>query len=218
MTENWHGIDVSVNARLRNGLTVQGGTSTGRRLQDNCDVRAALPETYSWASTTGVQTTRVNTSTGALGQPMVPRGRAIPDLVPRPGYLHRAESGRELERAHGGATRAELCSQLRGDQRHLRCRRSAAPSSGNVTVNLVEPGTLYGARQNNIDMRIAKILRFGGTRAQFGVDVYNLMNTDVVTTYNEGYTAPTATSGSIWLTPNAILPARYVRLNMQLDF
>ena len=91
-------------------------------------------------------------------------------------------------------------------------------SSGNVTVNLVEPGTLYGARQNNMDMRIAKILRFRGTRAQFGVDVYNLLNTDVVTTYNEGYTAPTATSGSIWLTPNAILPARYVRLNMQLDF
>ena len=91
-------------------------------------------------------------------------------------------------------------------------------SSGNVTVNLVEPGTLYGARQNNIDMRIAKILRFRGTRAQFGVDVYNLLNTDVVTDYNQGYTAPTATSGSIWLTPNAILPARYVRLNMQLDF
>ena len=69
MTENWQGIDVSVNARLRNGLTVQGGTSTGRRFQDNCDVRAALPETYSWASTTGVQTGRVNTSTGALANP-----------------------------------------------------------------------------------------------------------------------------------------------------
>ena len=55
MTETWHGVDVNVNARLRNGLTVQGGTSSGRRLQDNCDVRAALPETYSWASTAGVQ-------------------------------------------------------------------------------------------------------------------------------------------------------------------
>ena len=88
----------------------------------------------------------------------------------------------------------------------------------NVTVNLVEPGTLYGARHNNLDMRIAKILRFRGTRAQLGVDVYNLLNTDVVTTYNQGYTAPTATTGSIWLTPNAIQPARYVPLNMQLDF
>jgi hypothetical protein len=53
---------------------------------------------------------------------------------------------------------------------------------------------------------------------QFGADVYNLLNTDVVTMHNNGYSAPTATRGSIWLTPTAILPARYLRLNMQLDF
>ena len=42
--ENWQGVDVNVSARLRNGLTVQGGTSTGRRLADTCAVRAVLPE------------------------------------------------------------------------------------------------------------------------------------------------------------------------------
>jgi hypothetical protein len=30
--ENWQGVDVNVNARLRNGITVRGGTSTGRKL------------------------------------------------------------------------------------------------------------------------------------------------------------------------------------------
>ena len=35
-------------------------------------------------------------------------------------------------------------------------------SSGNVTVNLVEPGSLYGARQNNLDMRVAKIIALAG--------------------------------------------------------
>ena len=69
-----------------------------------------------------------------------------------------------------------------------------------------------------MDLRIAKILRIRGTRAQVGMDVYNLLNTDVVTAYNQGYSAPTATQGSIWLTPTAILPARYVRLNVQIDF
>ena len=43
-TMNWQGVDVSVNARLQNGLTVQGGTSTGRRLTDACAVRALVPE------------------------------------------------------------------------------------------------------------------------------------------------------------------------------
>jgi hypothetical protein len=86
-------------------------------------------------------------------------------------------------------------------------------SSGNVTVNLVPRGTLYGERVNNIDLRVAKILRFGQTRTQFGVDLYNLLNSDAVTMYNNGY-SPTGA----WLTPTAILPARYVRLNLQLDF
>src|SRR5207247_1320781 len=62
--ENWHGVDVGVNARLRNGLTVQGGTSTGRELQDNCALRSVLPETYRWLTTTGWQSGRGDTVAG----------------------------------------------------------------------------------------------------------------------------------------------------------
>jgi hypothetical protein len=69
-----------------------------------------------------------------------------------------------------------------------------------------------------MDVRIAKILRFGQYRTQLGFDVYNLLNNDAVTMYNNGYTAATATRPSVWLTPTQILAARYIRLNMQLDF
>jgi hypothetical protein len=218
MKENWHGFDVSLSARLRNGLTVQGGTSTGRRLMDNCAVRAALPETYSWASTQAVQTTRVTTSTGALANPYCRvvepfqtsfRGLAtyvVPKVDLNVSMTWRSDAGNDLA-ANYVVTSAIAQPSL-----------GRPLSSGNVTVNLIPPGTLYSDRLNNLDLRIAKIVRFGATRAQFGVDVYNLMNTDVVTAYNQGYSAPTATQGSIWLTPTAILPARYVRLNMQLDF
>ena len=37
-------MDFTATARLANGLTVQGGTSTGRAVRDNCDVTRALPE------------------------------------------------------------------------------------------------------------------------------------------------------------------------------
>jgi hypothetical protein len=83
-----------------------------------------------------------------------------------------------------------------------------------VTVNLIQPGTVYADRISNIDMRFAKVFRFSGTRAQFGVDIYNLLNTDVATAYNQAF-SPTTTT---WLTPTAILPARYARFNMQIDF
>jgi hypothetical protein len=206
---------VSVNARLRNGLNVQGGTSSGRRLQDNCAVRSALPETYSWASTAGVQVARVLTSTGGLANPYCRvvepfftltsfRGLAtyvVPKIDLQVSGTWRSDPGPELA-ANYVVTSAIAQPSL-----------GRPLSSGNVTVNLVEPGTLYGARINNVDMRIAKILRFRGYRTQIGVDLYNLINTDVVTAYNNGY-SPTGA----WLTPTAILPARYARFNLQFDF
>jgi hypothetical protein len=216
--ENWHGVDVNVNARLRNGLTVQGGTSTGRRLQDSCSVRSALPEAYTWTQTTAVQTTRVTQSFLGLVDPYCRvvepflssfRGLAtyiVPKADVNVSLTWRSDPGPQLA-ANYVVTNAIAAPSL---GRNL--------SSGNVTVNLIQPGTLYGARLNNLDMRIAKIVRIRGTRAQFGVDVFNLTNTDVVTAYNNNYTAPTAARGSIWLTPTTIQPARYARLNLQLDF
>jgi hypothetical protein len=80
-------------------------------------------------------------------------------------------------------------------------------------VNLVPPATLWGARQNNVDMRVAKIFRYGTTRTQIGVDVFNLLNADTVTNYNFGFVP-----GGSWLTPTTIIPARYARIAAQLDF
>ena len=45
VTYYWHGLDYSANARLMNGLTIQGGATTGRGIRDTCDVQAKLPET-----------------------------------------------------------------------------------------------------------------------------------------------------------------------------
>ena len=46
--------------------------------------------------------------------------------------------------------------------------RSLSGNATNVTVNLIEPGTLYGDRLNQVDFRVAKILKFGGKRAMIG--------------------------------------------------
>ena len=57
-----------------------------------------------------------------------------------------------------------------------------------MTVNLIEPGTLYGDRVNEIDFRFAKILRFGRTRTNVGFDIYNILNSAPVLTYNQTFT------------------------------
>ena len=45
-TEHWNGFDITVDARLDNGLVINGGTSTGRTSWNDCDVESALPEMH----------------------------------------------------------------------------------------------------------------------------------------------------------------------------
>jgi hypothetical protein len=92
--------------------------------------------------------------------------------------------------------------------------RPLAGGANNVTVNLIQPSTFFAERRNNIDMRLSKILRYGRTRTQVGIDIYNLMNKDTVTGFSQTF-SPTSTT---WLTPTAIVPARYVRFSADVSF
>ena len=85
--------------------------------------------------------------------------------------------------------------------------------AANVTVNLIPPATRYGARINQLDIRIAKIVRFGRARTQFGVDLYNATNTDTPLSYNM-----TFVPGGQWLTPTSVTTARFVKVGGQFDF
>src|SRR5438128_1306435 len=49
--EHWNGVDVNLNARLVQGLTLQGGVSTGRTSTDNCGVVLQHPELITTATT-----------------------------------------------------------------------------------------------------------------------------------------------------------------------
>jgi hypothetical protein len=83
-----------------------------------------------------------------------------------------------------------------------------------ITVNLIEPGTLYGDRINQIDLRIAKNVRLGPVRTNIGVDVYNIANSASVLTYNQQF-SPTTTT---WLRPNSVLQSRFAKISAQIDF
>jgi len=84
----------------------------------------------------------------------------------------------------------------------------------NVTVNLIEPGTKYGDRINQLDFRVAKILRFGRTKTMIGVDMYNALNASAILTYNNTYAGP----GGTWLQPNSILTGRMTRISAEMSW
>ncbi|HEX2460177.1 MAG TPA: carboxypeptidase regulatory-like domain-containing protein [Vicinamibacterales bacterium] len=221
--ESWQGFQYSVVARLPWGLTVQGGAGTGRKLADGCAARAKLPEVGTGptgaANSSVTANVLVTTQRGSLSvtnpycrfvEPYRTdfRGLAtytIPRADVQVALTWMSVPGEYLE-ANFVADNAWIAA---GPQPLGRPLTGAAVA----TVNLIQPYTIFADRRNNMDFRVAKIFRYGGTRTQVGVDIYNLMNVDVVTAYNQ-----TFVPGGPWLTPTALQPARYARISMEVSF
>jgi hypothetical protein len=91
--------------------------------------------------------------------------------------------------------------------------RNLSGNAANVTVNLVPPGTMYGDRINQLDFRVAKILRFGRSRSMVALDLYNALNSSAVLTYNNAFVP-----GGTWLQPLTILTPRFLKVTAELNF
>jgi hypothetical protein len=92
-----------------------------------------------------------------------------------------------------------------------------ATAAQTTTVNLLNAGQLYTLQRTSLmDMRFAKIIRFGDRRLDVGVDLYNLFNSNVTTAYQQ--TFEQRTNGAAWLTPTAIAAPRLARINLTLNF
>ena len=89
--------------------------------------------------------------------------------------------------------------------------RNLSGGTANVTVNLVDPGTLYGDRINQLDLRVGKRFTVGPRRVTLGLDVYNALNSSAVNGYNQTY-------GPTWLVPQSVLVARFAKVSAQVDF
>jgi hypothetical protein len=92
----------------------------------------------------------------------------------------------------------------------------SAGGTNNITVNLVEPNTMFLDYINQLDMRVTKMFRFGRYRVQGMVDVYNLLNAGTVMTVSTAFSANPLTR--TWMQPLTIQSSRYVRFGGQFSF
>jgi hypothetical protein len=95
-----------------------------------------------------------------------------------------------------------------------------ALANGNTTVALLDNATKVFAdnRRTQVDMRFVKIVRLGGgRRADIGVDLQNLLNTNYATVYESQYDY-SAPNGGTWLNPTSILGPRFARVNLTFNF
>ena len=90
--------------------------------------------------------------------------------------------------------------------------RDLSGNAANVTVNLVAPGTLYGDRINQFDVRLAKDLKHGRSRTSIALDVYNIFNSSAVTSYNNAFVP-----GGPWRQPLTILTPRFFKFTVEIQ-
>ena len=77
-------------------------------------------------------------------------------------------------------------------------------------------GTPYSERLplfHQLDIRLARLLRPGGSRLLLAVDAYNVLNSSAVLSYDNTYIP-----GGAWLQPLSILTPRFIRLSAELEF
>ena len=198
-SQHWNGVEVNVSARVRNGLTLSGGTSTGRTSTDSCEVRAALPETAPTNPYCHVDNPFL-TQVKGLASYVIPKIDV------------------SVSTAFQSIPGANLNANYTFPAGQLTTAFGRAPA-GVTTVNLVAPGSLQGNRINQIDLRAGKIVRFHGFRTQFSVDLYNALNANPIQTYQQTFIIPAPLTGSSsWLAPQGILPARFAKFTAQFDF
>jgi hypothetical protein len=195
-TSMYNGVLINLSARTRHGLTIQGGINSGKTVTDTCDLRTALPEI-------SVSDPYCRNDPGFVTRATGLAAYTVPKVDVLVSGTFRSDQGTPLAANYTVST-AEAARTL------------GRPLSGNatsVTVNLIEPGTVWSDRVNVFDIRVAKVLRFGRMRANIGVDVYNLLNSSAVLTNNAAFNP-----GGTWLAPTSVLSARFAKVSASIDF
>jgi hypothetical protein len=207
-TQTSNSVSLNLSARPRNGLVFQGGFNTAETLSDYCGIRAVLPELTVLGGPSPTNP-YCNTNTGWITRFTALGSYTFPKVDVQVAGTVRSDQGDTLS-ANWAAPNAVIAPSL---------GRSLSSNAPTATVNLIEPGTLYGDRVNEVDLRLAKILKVGRMRANVGFDIYNIFNRAAVLTYNQTFVLPTAASpNGSWLTPTSVLQPRFFKISAQLDF
>lgn len=227
-TQYWQGVDVTLNARLKDGLTVQAGTTTGRKYTDTCAsvLNINNPDPRFCHNVEPYQTTLrglasytipkvdVQVSATVRSQPPVQIAGA-----PFPGNVGAVPA------ALGTPVGAVWNVPNTVVQSLLGRPVPGGVSGGNTAVYLTDdgPNRLYATnRRTQLDMRFVKVIRFSGRRADVGLDLNNLLNANyasgpAVPFWDATYAYGVANGGT-WLNPTSILAPRFARFNVTFNF
>jgi hypothetical protein len=194
--QHWNGVDLTLDARLQNGLYLQGGLSAGKTTTDNCDIIDDAPEVLG-----GQSAAFCHQETGYLPQYKALASYSLPWYGIRVSGTFQSLPGPQV-----------LANTIFNNGNRLATTTLGRPFTfGQANVNVIEPGTTYGDRMNQIDIRLTKIVNVGWGRVDLNVDFYNAFNSDAVI-------GELGQFGPVWRLPLTVIQPRFVKFAARWDF
>jgi hypothetical protein len=196
----WNGYGITASTRLANGGFIQGGIDQGRLRTNNCYV-------LDQPNISGLGGSP-NTEDYCDVRPPWQAQLKLLAVYPLPwwgvqvGAAYQNVPGPQIT-ASFTATNAQIAPSLG--------RNLSSGANGTATLQIIPPGTTYGARLQELDMNVSKLLKFGRGHVLGKIDVFNLLNRSDIVSYNTTY-------GPKWLQPTAILTGRWVKFGAQFDW
>jgi hypothetical protein len=220
----WSGIDTNFVYRGPRGLRVSGGTSTGRRNDNQCRMLIDDPPAgvrLNEGRERACENTRIfQTNVRGTASYTIPWVDVLVSSTfsVRPGVEYSANYTVDVLQGleWGPFSQNRIGTALVGN------------TSGTVTQDLLGNDT-YGERITLVDMKFAKNIRFMGKRINVGVDVYNVLNSDAARAYCSTFPNPaqgvegcsgSAAAGNLveWGSVTNIVTPRYARFQIRADF
>jgi Carboxypeptidase regulatory-like domain len=194
--QTWNGFDYTTSVRLRDRLLIAGGASTGKTQTVNCETFDSPDLRF------------CDNTTPWLTQVKLLASYTLPYRLQVSGTVQ-SIPGPPLEARWSSVTNAIANAGPTPLGRNLSAGRPTTRDG--AYVSLIKQNTLYGGRLNQLDLRLARIVRVNRYRLQVMLDVYNALNRSAVLAYNQTY-------GPEWLRPTDVLQGRLVKIGGQLTF
>jgi hypothetical protein len=218
-TEYWHGVDWTVNARLRDGLFLQLGAGTGRKIIDRCDTITRVDQPT--IPTNAITAPGLQQATSCFSkEPFLTtlRGLAsytLPRIDVRLSGTFRSQPG-DARLATWVVPNTVIAASLG----RLPFGALATGTTSVALLDLDEHRLYADNRRSQVDLRVAKLFRFGDRRLDAGFDIGNLLNTNYATAYDNTYqyTVGNTSQGGTWNNPTSVITARFLRWNVTVDF
>jgi hypothetical protein len=219
VSDVYTGYDFNANARLPRGGFVSGGASIGHEVTDICQVAGQALVGY--APVAGV----LASSAGTLlpfGSTAVAGGATTPSSLycrVQPPFQADVKALATYPLPWFGLNASATLQNRPGPQILARYTVTSAQVQnlgrplgvGTAAAQLIAPGTMYGDRVTQLDVRFGKAFRVQRSRIQASVDLFNVLNSSAILGLNTTY-------GTSWLSPTQILQGRLVKIGAQVDF